>query len=298
MIAAPLFHSWGYTHLLACGALASTAVVRSRFDPEQTLATIDSEQITVLVAVPAMLQRIMAVPADVRRKYDTSTLRVISTSGSELPGPLVAQVMDAFGDILYNLYGSTEVGWVSVAGPSDLREAPDTAGVPVRGVTVRLLDPDGQPVPEGSAGRIFAGSPLVFEGYTGGGSKEIIDGCMATGDLGRFDDKGRLFVAGREDDMIVSGGENVFPHEVEEEVVRLDGVAEAAVIGVPDEAYGQRLAAYVVKVAGATLTEDDIRQAVRSRLARYKVPRDVVFVDELPRNETGKVIRRDLSSTS
>jgi fatty-acyl-CoA synthase len=295
-IAAPMFHSWGFAHLLAAGALASTAVVRPRFDPEQTLATIDSEQITVLVVVPAMLQRIIALPAEVRRRYDTSTLRVIATSGSELPGPLAVQVMDAFGDILYNLYGSTEVGWVSVAGPTDLREAPGTAGMAVRGVTLRLLDAAGEPVADAEEGRIFVGSPLVFDGYTGGGSKEVVDGCMATGDFGRVDDKGRLFVCGREDDMIVSGGENVFPQEVEDEVIRLDGVAEAAVVGVPDEQYGQRLAAYVVRQDGASITEDDVKDAVRSRLARYKVPRDVVFVEELPRNATGKVVRRELSS--
>jgi fatty-acyl-CoA synthase len=296
LISAPLFHSWGFAHLLATGALASTAVLRSRFDAERTLATIDSEQITVLVVVPAMLQRIMALPADVRRRYDTSTLRVISSSGSELPGPLASEVMDAFGDVLYNLYGSTEVGWVSVAGPADLREAPGTAGMPVRGVTVRLLDGAGNPVPEGKEGRIFAGSQLVFDGYTGGGSKEVIDGCMATGDVGRVDQNGRLFVSGREDDMIVSGGENVFPKEVEDEVIRLDGVAEAAVVGVADKDYGQRLAAYVVRKDGATVSEDDIRAAVRGRLARYKVPRDVFFVDELPRNATGKVLRKDLSA--
>jgi acyl-CoA synthetase (AMP-forming)/AMP-acid ligase II len=298
LIAAPMFHSWGFTHLLAAGALTSTAVVRARFDPEQTLATIDSEQITVLVVVPAMLQRIMALPAEVRRRYDTSTLRVISSSGSELPGPLASQVMDAFGDVLYNLYGSTEVGWVSVAGPTDLREAPGTAGMPVRGVTLRLLDGSGLPVPDGEAGRIFAGSALVFDGYTGGGSKEVIDGCMATGDVGRVDAKGRLFVSGREDDMVVSGGENVFPKEVEDEVLRLDGVAEAAVVGVPDEHFGHRLAAYVVREDGATITEDDVKATVRSRLANYKVPRDVVFVDKLPRNATGKVLRKDLSSTA
>jgi fatty-acyl-CoA synthase len=298
LIAAPTFHSWGFAHLVAVGALASTAVVRPRFDPEQTLATIDSEQITVLVVVPAMLQRIIALPADVRRQYDTSTLRIIATSGSELPGPLAAHVMDAFGDILYNLYGSTEVGWVSVASPTDLREAPGTAGVPLRGVTLRLLDGAGDAVPDGEEGRIFVDSPLMFDGYTGGGSKEVIAGCMSTGDIGRLDDRGRLFVCGREDDMIVSGGENIFPKEVEDEVIRLDGVAEAAVVGVPDDFYGQRLAAYVVRRDGAAITEHDIKDAVRSRLARYKVPREVVFVEELPRNATGKVLRRNLSSAA
>ena len=204
--------------------------------------------------------------------------------------------MDAFGDVLYNLYGSTEVTAATIATPADLRRAPGTAGTPPPGTTVVLFDEHDQPVTEqGGTGRIHVKTASLFEGYTGGGTKDAIDGLMATGDVGYFDDHGCLHVSGRADDMIVSGGENVFPREVEDLISDHDDVREAAVIGVPDDEYGQRLRAFVARVEGATLDEDGVKALVKSNLARYKVPRDVVFLDELPRNPTGKVLRRVLS---
>jgi len=202
--------------------------------------------------------------------------------------------MDTFGDVLYNLYGSTEVAWASIATPRDLREAPGTAGRPPMGTTVKLFDEDGVEVAPGETGRIFVANDMLFEGYTGGGGKQVIDGLMSTGDVGHFDADGRLFVDGRDDEMIVSGGENVFPREVEDGIADMDGVAEVAVIGVLDDEFGQRLRAFVVRGPGAKPTADDIRREVRQKLARYKVPRDVVFVEALPRNATGKVIKREL----
>ena len=158
---------------------------------------------------------------------------------------------------------------------------------------VRILDDDGEPLPQGKQGRIFVGNPMLFEGYTGGGSKEVVDGLMTTGDVGRFGLDGRLYVEGRDDEMIVSGGENVFPHEVEECLAGHPGVDEAAAVGVGDDVYGQRLRAFVVR-DDPTVTEDQLRGWVRDNLARYKVPRDVVFLDALPRNATGKVVKKDL----
>jgi fatty-acyl-CoA synthase len=295
VIAAPLFHTWGLSHALLCAAFASPMVLRERFDPEDALAAVAAERAGALVAVPAMLQRVLALPADVRRRHDTSSLRLVALSGSALPGGLATRWMDAFDDNLYSLYGSTEVAAVALAAPADLRAAPDTAGPIVPGVDVRLLDADGRAVETGRTGRIFVRSGLLFEGYTGGGNKEVIDGYMSTGDVGHFDAAGRLFVDGREDDMIVSGGENVFPQEVEEVILTLPTVADCAVVGVPDDEFGQRLRAVVVAAAGAAPTADEVRDHVRRNLARYKVPRDVVFRDELPRNTTGKVLRRELA---
>jgi fatty-acyl-CoA synthase len=185
---------------------------------------------------------------------------------------------------------------VAIAGPADLRTAPDTAGPIVPGVAVRLLDEEGGEVRPsiGRTGRIFVRSELLFEGYTGGGTKQVVDGFMSTGDVGRFDAHGRLYVEGREDDMIVSGGENVFPKEVEDVILTLPSVRDAAVVGVADPDFGQRLRAVVVAGEPAP-TADDVRDHVRRNLARYKVPRDVVFRDELPRNATGKVLRRVLT---
>jgi fatty-acyl-CoA synthase len=297
LIAAPLFHTWGLSNALLCAAFASPMVLRPRFDPVDVLATIERERVGTLVAVPAMLQRILALPEAERRAHDTSSLRVVASSGSALPGRLATRWMDAFGDHLYSLYGSTEVAAVALAGPRDLRAAADTAGPIVSGVSVRLLDDDGHEVRRGTTGRIFVRSGLLFEGYTGGGSKPVIDGHMGTGDVGHLDDDGRLYVDGREDDMIVSGGENVFPQEVEEVVLAHPAVADAAVVGVPDPDFGQRLRAVVVVRPGAPApTADEVRDHVRRNLARYKVPRDVVFRDELPRNTTGKVLRRELQA--
>jgi acyl-CoA synthetase (AMP-forming)/AMP-acid ligase II len=295
VIAAPLFHAWGLAHLILGIGLSSTLVLRRRFDPEDTLRAIDEHSATALVVVPVMLQRILELGPKVLGRYDTASLRVIAASGSVLPGELATRVMDAFGDVLYNLYGSTEVAWATIATPEDLRAAPGTAGRPPRGTVVRLYDPDGREVAPGETGRIFVGSELAFEGYTGGGGKDVLDGLMSTGDVGHFDADGRLFIDGRDDEMIVSGGENVFPREVEDLVACLEGVDEVAMIGVPDDDFGHRLRAFVVLAEGMALSADDIKAHVKANLARFKVPREVVFLDELPRNATGKVLKRELA---
>ena len=294
VIAAPLFHSWGLAHLTLGTALGSTVVLQRRFDPEGTLRMISDNDATTLVVVPVMLQRILALPDDVVARYDTSTLRVVAASGSALTGELAGEWMDRFGDNLYNLYGSTEVAWATIATPADLRAAPGTAGNPPLGTVVKIVDDKDREVPAGTTGRIFVGNELQFEGYTGGGSKAMLDGLMSVGDLGHFDEEGRLFVEGREDDMIVSGGENVFPGEVEDLLARHPAVADVAIVGVDDKEFGKRLKAFVVKAPDASLTEDEVKDHVKRHLARYKVPRDVEFLDELPRNATGKVLRREL----
>jgi acyl-CoA synthetase (AMP-forming)/AMP-acid ligase II len=293
-IAAPLFHSWGLAHFTLSMLLNSTLSLARKFDPENCLATVERHRAEALIVVPVMMQRILELPAEVRRKYDTSCLKVVAASGSALPGDLATDWMAAFGDNLYNLYGSTEVAWATIATPEDMHAAPGTAGKAPRGTVIKLYDQAGKPVPTGQTGRIFVGSEMLFEGYTGGGTKDVIDGLMATGDVGRLDEAGRLFVEGRDDEMIVSGGENVFPQEVEELLVVHDSVAEVAVIGVEDEKFGQRLRAFVVAKDGKEPSEDELKQYVKSNLAGYKVPRDITFLDELPRNATGKVLKREL----
>jgi acyl-CoA synthetase (AMP-forming)/AMP-acid ligase II len=295
LIAAPLFHSWGYAHYTLGLALSSTLVLRRRFEPEATLAAIDRYRPTALIVVPVMLTRILELGPELIGRYDTSSLRLIAVSGSALPGELALRVMDTFGDILYNLYGSTEVAWATIASPEQLRAAPGTAGTPPRGTRVRLYDEeDRQVVGAGRHGRIFVANEMVMDGYTSGDGKVTIDGLIATGDVGYLDTGGRLFVAGRDDDMIVSGGENVFPREVEDILSEHPKIDDVAVIGVPDAQYGERLRAFVVPAAGATVTEQEVKDYVRDNLARFKVPREVVFVDVLPRTATGKVLKRDL----
>jgi acyl-CoA synthetase (AMP-forming)/AMP-acid ligase II len=295
MIAAPLFHSWGFLHFLLSLPTAATMVLRPRFDPEDTLRAVAEHRARVLAVVPVMMQRIVALPEEVKRRYDLSSLEVTAASGSALPGELATKWMDEFGDNLYNLYGSTEVAWASVATPEDMRAAPGTAGRPPRGTVIRIVDEDGNDVAPGETGRIFIGNQLAFEGYTGGGDKEHLGDLLSSGDVGHFDDDGRLFIDGRDDEMIVSGGENVFPREVEDLLADHEAVDEAAAIGVDDQEFGQRLRVFVVKREGKDVGEEDLKGYVKENLARYKVPREIVFVDELPRNATGKVLKRELA---
>jgi fatty-acyl-CoA synthase len=295
VIAAPMFHSWGFAHFTLGLALSSTLVLRRRFDPEETLRAIAEHRASALAVVPVMLQRMLELGEETIARYDLGSLRVIALSGSSLPGELAIRAMDTFGDVLYNLYGSTEVAWATIATPEDLRAAPGTAGRPPLSTVVKVLDAQGHEVPQGARGRIFAANEMVFEGYTGGGGKEIVDGLMSTGDMGHIDAHGRLFVDGRDDEMIVSGGENVFPREVEDLLADHEAIEEAAVIGVDDAEFGQRLKAFVVARNGSTLDATGVQEYVKHNLARYKVPRDVVFIDQLPRNATGKVLKRELS---
>lgn len=297
VVAAPMFHSWGLVNAAMALAMGVRVVTARRFDPQATLRLVAEQQASVLAAVPVMIQRIMALPPEVIARYDTSSLRVVGLSGSALPGELATRFMDTFGDVVYNLYGSTEIGWASIADPTDLRAAPGTAGRVPLGTEVRLLDEYGGEVAEGETGRIFVRSSLLFEGYTGGGGKDVVDGFMSSGDVGHFDGDRLLFVDGRDDDMIVSGGENVFPREVEDLLADHPAVADAAVIGVADDEFGQRLVAFVVPVDGTEVDVKELRDHVGAHLARYKVPRDIRVLDELPRNATGKVLKRELRET-
>ncbi|MGH3518035.1 MAG: acyl-CoA synthetase [Haloechinothrix sp.] len=295
-LAAPMFHATGLGLALLSFALGCKVVLRRRFDPEKTLQAVADNKCTTLVVVPTMLQRIIDLGPAILEKYDTSSLRIIFAAGSAIAPDTVMRTLDTFGPVLYNLYGSTEVAVATVAQPDELRKAPTTAGRSPVGVRVRLYDDSGKQITEPrTIGRIFVGSGLSFQGYTDGRNKEIIDGLLSSGDVGHFDEDGLLFVDGRDDDMIVSGGENVYPLEVENLLADREDVLEAAVIGVPDDEFGQRLKAFVVPAEGAKVEADDIKAYVKSNLARYKVPRDVDFLDELPRNATGKLLRDKLS---
>jgi fatty-acyl-CoA synthase len=294
-VAAPMFHALGFTQMVLSVMLGCTTIVERRFKPERVVEAIGRERPTALVVVPVMLQRIVGVLEAEPGRYDTSSLRIVFSSGSQLEAELVRRAQRTIGDKLYNFYGSTEVAYATFATPEDLRAAPGTAGRVPLGAVVRLYDEDGNQV-HGTdrIGRIFVGNGFQFDGYTGGGNKEVIDGLMSSGDVGHFDSEGRLFIDGRDDDMIVSGGENLFPDEVEQLLLTHPAIEETSVIGVDDEEFGKRLAAYVVRRPGRSLAEDEVREFVKDNLARYKVPRDVIFLDELPRTPTGKVLKRQL----
>jgi fatty-acyl-CoA synthase len=294
-VAAPMFHALGFAETIVAVGLGNTVVCRRRFSPVAVLDGVAEQRCTALIVVPVMLRRLLGLIEAEPDRFDTSSLRIVLVAGAQLEAELARRALRTLGDKIYNFYGSTEVAWATFATPEDLRAAPGCVGRAPFGTIVKLFDQDGAPV-EGAnrTGRIFVGNGFQFEGYTGGGNKELIDGLMSTGDVGHFDSAGRLFIDGRDDDMIVSGGENVFPGEVEELLVTHEAIEEAAVIGVDDPEWGKRLAAFVVLRPGRQLSEDELREFVKANLARYKVPREVSFIDELPRNPTGKVLKREL----
>ncbi len=298
LLAAPLFHSWGWMLHRLSTLLDNTEIVMRRPDAQRILELIDTHQVETLVTVPVVLRRLLEIPKRVRQRYDLSSLKCVAVSGSALPGDLAIDFMDVFGDVLYNLYGSTEAAFATCATPDDLRADPQSAGKPLAGVHIEILDRRGRPVPTGRDGRVFVGSRTTFDGYTDGTDRERTRGLVFTGDIGRLDDHGRLTVVGRADDMVVTGGENVHPTEVEEVLRRNDDIADVAVVGVPDPVYGSILVAYVVPWRGVECDEQLILAWARKRLGPHHRPRQVVLVDELPRNPTGKILRRALVGDS
>ena len=295
VLPAPLFHAWGLSQLLTAATLGGTVVLRRRFDPETVASDVEAHGADVLAAVPVMLHRILVAEPS----FDLSSLRIVASSGSALPGDLASRWIGRYGPNLYNLYGSTEVGQVSIATPADLTFDPACAGRAVRGVEIRIVDGEGHEVPTGAVGRIVVKSEMHFDGYTDGGNKEMLEGFMAIGDQGRFDSEGRLFVLGRADDMIISGGENIFPSNIERALLHHPKVEEAAVVGVHDDDLGQKVRA-VVTVRGkgkADKVVASIKQVLAEELASHEMPREYVIVDALPRNASGKILRRELAGS-
>lgn len=294
LIASPLFHAWAWMHHRLATLLDATEIVMRKPDPQRMLELIDTHQVETVVTVPVVLRRLLELPRHIRRRYDLSSLRCVAVSGSALPADLAPAFMDAFGDVLYNLYGSTEAAFATCATPEDLRIDPTTAGKPLAGVHIEILDRRGRPVANGTDGRVFVGSRTTFEGYTDGSDKERSRGLVFTGDIGRVDDDGRLTIVGRADDMVITGGENVHPAEVEEVLSKNRDIADVAVVGVPDPVYGSALVAHVVLTEGTKPDEEILLSWARDRLGPNHRPRKVVFHDELPRNSTGKILRRAL----
>ncbi|MEW5812098.1 MAG: long-chain-fatty-acid--CoA ligase FadD2 [Actinomycetota bacterium] len=291
---APMFHALGFLHATVAMMLGTTLVLRRRFKPATVLADIEKHRATAVVVVPVMLSRMLDELEKSSPKPDLSSLRIVFVSGSQLGAELATRALKALGPVVYNLYGSTEVSFATIAGPQHLSKNPSTVGPVVKGMKVKIFDDNGNELPQGEVGRIFVGSFFPFEGYTGGGGKQIIDGLLSSGDVGYFDEDGLLYVSGRDDEMIVSGGENVFPAEIEDLVSGHPEVVEATALGVEDKEWGHRLRCFVVKAEGASIDEDAIKAYVKENLARYKVPREVIFLDELPRNPTGKILKREL----
>lgn len=289
----PLFHAWGLSQATVALSTASTLVLRRRFDAGQTIDLMTQRQLDVFAVVPLMLRRILhdrpILPDEIHRP------RLVLSSGNVLQGALAAQWMDRFGDHLYNLYGSTEAAIGTIASPDQLRASPGTVGSPPRGVTLSILDPEGMPQPVGESGRVHLSSSMQFSGYTDGSGGERSGTMLATGDLGWVDEHGLLHVEGRANDMVVTGGENVYPSRVEEVLDQLPEVEMSAVVGVDDDEWGQRVVAFIVPRRGWTIDPDRIRAEASIHLPSFMVPRQVFTADALPMTTTGKVVRHKLA---
>lgn len=319
LIAAPLFHAWGWLNHRICAINDATEVLLRRPDGERVLRLAARHRAEVIVVTPVVLHRLVDVPQTVRDELDLTSLRAIAVSGARLPPDLVVAVQAAFGDVLHNLYGSTEAAYATCAGPADLRADPATAGRPLPGVRVEVRDAAGRQCPPGVEGSVWVGSRASFAGYTDGSDRDRSRGLIATGDLGAWDGAGRLRVLGRADDLIISGGENVHPEEVERVLREHPDVAEVAVVGAADPVFGQAVTAYVVRRPAppanrdartpSTVTTEDgadpVDQAwvaafqdwAAARLAPHQRPRSVVLRRDLPHNDAGKLLRRQLRST-
>jgi fatty-acyl-CoA synthase len=297
IVTCPLYHSTAFGFLVFNGILGGTAVLMDEFKPELFLELIERHGATTTAVVPTLLHRVLALPPEVRAKYDVRSMRAIFTVGAQLPATLGTEVMDYFGDVLFNCYGATETALVTMAKPEDLRAAPGSIGKVLPGNEVRLLDDQGREVGVGEVGELFARNKMLVAGYHNDAEStrsSMRDGFFSVGDLARKDRDGRFFIEGRKRDMIISGGVNVYPAEVEAAIEANPEVAEAAVVGVDDREWGERVKAFVVRRPGTSLDEGALKLWCRERLAGPKVPREFAFIDSLPRNPTGKVLKREL----
>lgn len=295
LMAAPVFHGTGLSQTCLAMSAGCSLILPGRFDAAQVVSLASETRAEVLVLVPTMLHRILALEPSA---HDLAAVRRIYVGGSALPADLCRRTTQLLGPVLHNLYGSTEAGVAAVADPRDLELAPGCVGRPPVAARVRVLGPERAEVPTGERGVVFVRSALTFTGYSDGTGKEVVDGYVSTGDIGHWDEHGLLHIVGREDDMVVSGGENVAPSRVEDLLATHPGVDEVAVVGIPHEEFGQVLRAVVVPRGDARPDVEELRSLARSQLARHEVPREVWLVEELPRNTTGKVLRRVLAAAS
>ncbi len=297
LAACPLYHATAFGFCGFASLLGGTIAVMSEFKAEPFLDAVQRHRATTTALVPTMIHRLVELgPAAIRRR-DLTSLRAIFSGGAPLSGPLAIEAMDLLGDKLWNFYGATETGIITVASPADLRSYPGTIGRAIPSVEIRLLDDAGHECRAGEVGELFARGPMLVDGYHADAEatrQSMNDGFFSVGDLARRDARGCFHIEGRKRDMIISGGVNVYPAEVEGVLHEHPAVAEAAVVGVPDRAWGERVRAFLVLRPGADASDDDLKAHCKGSLAGPKVPRDYIFLESLPRNPTGKVLKREL----
>lgn len=296
LIPAPLYHSAPSAYLQTSLQVADTVVLHRRFDAEAVLAAIEEHRIDAIYLVPIMYARLLALPEAVRRRHDLSSLRFVASTGSPCAPGVKAAMIDWFGPVLTESYGSSEAGLATIATSADSLAKPGTAGRPAGDAVIRILGEDGREKPTGEAGLVYVRQPAYgdFTYRNRPEAREAIgrDGLVTLGDIGYLDADGYLFLCDRASDLVISGGVNIYPAEIEHALIGLPGVRDCAVFGIPDPEFGERLMAHVEPAPEARLDPAGLRAALGGLIAGYKVPRDIEIVPALPRDETGKIAKR------
>jgi long-chain acyl-CoA synthetase len=296
LLNAPMYHSAPNSYALGVAQEGGTLYLEERFDAERTLQLIDQHRITHAYLVPTMYVRMLALPAEVRARYDLSSMKMVASTGSPCPPEVKRAMIDWWGPVIHECYGSSELGYMTLLTSEQALRKPGSAGAVLPGVTLKILDDDGQELPTGTPGLIYIDQP-TFADFTYIGNPEArakmeLRGLKTMGDVGYLDEEGFLFIVDRKADMVISGGVNIYPAEIEGVLHGMPGVADCAVFGIPDDEFGETLAAAVQPLPGAVLTAEAVRAWLHERIAGYKVPKVVSFHDSLPREDTGKIFKR------
>jgi len=298
LAAGPLYHSAPGGFALYAHLVGSPVVIMPKFDAETALATIERHRCSSTFMAPTLLKRIVDLPAAVRARYDVSSMRSIVMAAAPCPMRVKEEVIAYFGPVLYEFYGSTELGVNTILRPEDVLRKPGSCGRAPEGIELAILDDDGRPVPTGEAGELYVRrNPGVFDEYYKNpeATRHTVRGDWLTvGDVAYMDAEGFVYICDRKRDMIISGGVNIYPAEIEDALHRHPKIQDAAVFGVPDDEWGERVHAAVELWPGETLTVDDVRAFCRQHVADYKVPREVSFHERLPRDSAGKLVKRVL----
>jgi long-chain acyl-CoA synthetase len=295
----PFSHGAGPSIVRGGIARGCPMVMQRRFDPEGALKLIQEHKITSWTGVPTMIKRVAGLPEAVLKSYDVSSLKHISVGAAPVPFSLKLWIMEYFGeDSLHEAYGSTETSMISHMPPSMQRKKPGSSGLPYKHVDVSVRDSDGKELPRGKAGELWIRTPLVIKNYLNADPLDEktldADGFFRVGDVGYVDEDGYIFITDRAKDMIISGGVNLYPAEIEAGLLLHPAVQDVAVIGIPDDEFGEQVKAFVEVKPGRSVTPNELLEFSKESLASYKRPKSIEIVAELPRNEAGKLLKKDL----
>lgn len=298
VVTGPMYHSAPNAYSLLAARMGATVYLEPRFDPEGLLRMIEKHKVTHIHMVPIMFNRLLRLPDEVRSRYDLSSLEMVVHAAAPCPAPVKRAMIEWWGPVIYEYYGSTETGGVVFCNSEQWLSHPGTVGKPLPGAEVKIIDKDGNPLPAGEIGEVVAKFPGVADfTYHKDHAKRVATekaGLIAPGDVGYFDADGFLYLCDRAKDMIISGGVNIYPAEIEAILHRMPGLADCAVFGIPDEEYGEAVHAVIQRQPGADISETDVRAYLKPHLSGFKIPKTIDFAAELPREDSGKIFKRKL----